>query len=77
MIQKIEFELGYTPANLRKLVEYLQSIGMTQQQIAESIGAARYTTLANWMSDIDQNRHRNMPQDKWKNILDLYYSKHP
>ncbi|ENX58811.1 MULTISPECIES: hypothetical protein [Acinetobacter] len=76
MIKKIEFEPGYTPSNLRLVVEELQSTGMTQQQIAESIGAARYTTLANWMSEHDQPRHRNMPADKWKNILELFHSKH-
>ncbi|NDX19748.1 hypothetical protein G3N02_16090 [Acinetobacter baumannii] len=76
MVNKIEFEPGYTPANLRMLVEKLQAAGMTQQQIAEEIGAARYTTLANWMANFDQPRHRNMPQDKWKNILELYFSKY-
>ena len=72
----IEFEPGYTPANLRLVVEKLQEAGMTQQQIAESLGAARYTTLANWMSEHDQSRHRNMPVDKWRNILQLLRSKH-
>ena len=75
MIKKIEFEIGYTPSNLRKIVEELSANGMTQQKIAESIGAGRYTTLANWMADFDQDRHRNMPQDKWRKILELFYSK--
>nr|WP_314371083.1 hypothetical protein [uncultured Acinetobacter sp.] len=75
MIKKIEFEIGYTPSNLRKIVEALRANDMTQQQIAESIGASKYTTLANWMADFDQARHRNMPQDKWQNILELFYSK--
>lgn len=69
----IEFEPGYTPKNLRSIVQALQEKGMTQQQIADAIGSGR-NTLGSWCADIEQNRHRNMPQEKWKEILKLFHS---
>lgn len=68
-----EFELGYTPANLRRIVETLNKQGMTSKDIALALGASKYTTLYNWMiEDLENPQSRNMPQDKWRKIVDLY-----
>lgn len=48
-----EFELGYTPHNLRLIIRHLKSLGMTQQQIAKKIGASKYTTLLAWLNQSD------------------------
>lgn len=69
-----KFELGYTPKNLRIIIDHLNLRNLNNQQIAEKIGASSYSTLRNWASDADQPRHRNMPVEKWQKVLELYYS---
>lgn len=69
------FELGYMPHNLRLIIRHLKSLGMTQQQIAQKIGASKYTTLYNWtIDDVNHQQHRDMPHEKWLKLVELYHS---
>ena len=59
-------EHGYTPANLRALIE---ARGWTQKQAAEACGVAE-RTVRNWLvEDIDSPNHRDMPLRSWRDLL--------
>ena len=59
-------EAGYTPANLRALIE---SRGWTQKQAAEACGVAE-RTLRGWLvEDIDSASHRDCPLRSWRKLL--------
>ena len=54
-------EVGYTPANLRFLLE---SKGWTQKQFAEKMGVT-LLTVARWVADISVKNHRDMSHAQW------------
>ena len=54
-------EPGYTPANLRALIE---SRGWTQEYAASLIGISRRTMLR-WLADVDAASHTDMPLKLW------------
>jgi hypothetical protein len=57
-----DFELGYTPTNLRLAIEKL---GVTQAKAAELCGV-KERTLRQWLvKDLDAIGHRDMPLKKW------------
>lgn len=58
-------EAGYTPANLRSLIE---SRGWTQNHAASMIGAES-STLRRWLMPADHKQHRDMPLCKWLALL--------
>lgn len=61
-------EIGYTPANLRFLLE---SKGWTQKQFAEKIGKAE-RTVRQWLnSDLSSRNHTDMPHSLWLEALKL------
>ena len=62
----IQFEPGYTPANLRAL---LASAGLTQQAAADMIGVDG-RTVRKWVADIGNASHRDMPLHQWLKLLD-------
>ena len=60
-------EIGYTPANLRFLLE---SKGWTQKVFAEKMGVT-LLTVARWVADISVKSHRDMSHQQWLIALEL------
>lgn len=58
-------ETGYTPANLRFLIE---SKGWTQKQAA-AIADTTEVSVRRWLMPIDTESHRDMPLKKWIELL--------
>ena len=63
-----QFELGYTPQNLRLI---RSRYGLTQQQVADMTGTANYRTVLKWETDLNSSSQRaDMPLYKWRMLLD-------
>lgn len=61
-------EVGYTPANLRFLIE---SKGWTQKQFAHKIGKAE-RTVRQWLNtDLLSRNHADMPHYLWIEALTM------
>lgn len=60
-------EVGYTPANLRFLID---SKGWTQKEAAQKLGVADIT-LRQWIMAVDVKSHRDMPLKKWNELASL------
>ncbi len=60
-------EAGYTPANLTAL---LSQAGLNFSQAADLLGVS-YRTFQNWTYGIDNKNHRDMPLQKWLELLAL------
>lgn len=60
-------EVGYTPANLRFLLE---SKGWTQKQFADFLGV-NLRTVGKWIADTSIKNHRDMPLLQWQKALEL------
>ncbi|WP_297925771.1 hypothetical protein [uncultured Agitococcus sp.] len=58
-------ETGYTPLNLRFLIE---SKGWTQKQAAAIIGTTE-VSIRRWLMTLDTDSHRDMPLKKWTQLL--------
>lgn len=59
-------EAGYTPANLRALIE---RSGLTQAAAADLIGV-NHKTLRRWLvEDLDSPAHSDMPLRKWRALM--------
>lgn len=58
-------ELGYTPANLKRL---RQQYGLTQQQVAD-ITESTLKTAQKWEASPSMSSFANMPYTKWLKIL--------
>lgn len=64
----LDFEVGYTPTNLRLVIEKL---GVTQAKAAELCGV-KERTLRQWLvKDLESGGHRDMPLKKWNVLLDV------
>ena len=62
------FEVGYTPTNLRLA---LTKLGMTQAALARLLGVAE-RTLRQWLNeDLESRNHANMPLKQWRKVLAL------
>ena len=62
------FEVGYTPTNLRLVIEKL---GVTQLRAAEMCGV-KERTLRQWLNDdLESKSHADMPHRKWKTFYAL------
>jgi len=62
------FEVGYTPTNLRLA---LTKLGMTQAALARFLGVAE-RTLRQWLNeDLESRNHADMPLKKWCKVLEL------
>lgn len=59
------FELGYTPNNLKAL---RQKHGLTQQAVAE-ITETSLTTAQRWETSPSMSSYANMPHKKWLLLL--------
>ena len=64
----LNFEVGYTPTNLRLAIEKL---GVTQAALARLLGVAT-RTLRQWLNeDLESISHRDMPLKQWRRVLEL------
>mgnify|MGYP003427839883 FL=1 len=64
----INFELGYTPKNLRLAITKL---GVTQAALAATLGVSD-RTLRQWLvNDLEAIGHRDMPLKQWRKVLEL------
>lgn len=62
------FEVGYTPTNLRLAIEKL---GVTQLKASEICGV-KERTLRQWLNeDLESKSHADMPHRKWKDFYAL------
>lgn len=59
------FELGYTPANLKAL---RQRYGLTQQNVAD-ITESTLKTAQKWEASPNLKSYANMPHTKWLRLL--------
>ncbi len=63
-----DFEVGYTPTNLRLAIEKL---GVTQAALARLVGVSE-RTLRQWLvEDLDAVGHRDMPLKQWRKVMAL------
>ncbi len=60
------WQLGYTPNNLRLLIEQTR---LSQSEFAKKYGYS-LSTLQNWISPLDSKRHRDMPLNDWFILVD-------
>ena len=64
----INFEVGYTPTNLRLAIT---SLGVTQAALAATLGVSD-RTLRQWLvEDLEAIGHRDMPLKQWRKVLEL------
>lgn len=62
------FEVGYTPTNLRLA---LTKLGITQAALARFLGVAE-RTLRQWLNeDLESRNHADMPLKQWRKVLEL------
>jgi hypothetical protein len=59
-------EIGYTPANLRYLIEEVKKL--TQKETALILDVSEIQ-VRRWLMPIDAPNHRDMPLKKWMQIL--------
>lgn len=60
------FELGYTPANLKAL---RQQYGLTQQNVAD-ITESTLKTAQKWETSPSMSSYANIPHTKWLKLLE-------
>lgn len=65
------FELGYTPSNLKAL---RQQHGLTQQNVADITGST-LKTAQKWEAIPSMSSFANMPHTKWLKLLEYVKSK--
>lgn len=65
------FELGYTPANLKAL---RQKYGLTQQQVADITGST-LKTAQKWEASPSMSSFANIPHTKWLKLLEYLRDK--
>lgn len=65
------FELGYTPANLKAL---RQKHGLTQQNVAD-ITESKLKTAQKWEASPSMSSFANMPYTKWLKLLEYLKNK--
>ena len=61
------FEVGYTPTNLRLA---LTKLGITQAALARFLGVAPQS-VRNWLMPIGTKSRRNMDYEMWLKVLEL------
>lgn len=64
----INFEVGYTPTNLRLA---LARLAITQAALSAALGVSE-RTLRQWLvEDLDSKSHADMPLKQWRRVLKL------
>lgn len=65
------YELGYTPANLKAL---RRKYGLTQQNVAD-ITESTLKTSQKWEASPSMSSYANMPHTKWLKLLEYLKNK--
>lgn len=65
------FELGYTPANLKAL---RQEYRLTQQRVADITGVT-IATAQKWEASPSMSSYANMPHTKWLKLIEYIENK--
>ena len=63
----LNFELGYTPTNLRLAIEKL---GLTQSAFAKSLSVSE-KSVRNWLMPVGTKSRRDMSHEKWLEVMTL------
>ncbi len=64
----LNFEVGYTPTNLRLAIA---ALGVTQAALARLLGVSD-RTLRRWLvEDLESAVHADMPLKQWRKVLAL------
>ena len=64
----LDFEVGYTPTNLRLAIT---SLGVTQASLASTLGVSD-RTLRQWLvEELEAIGHRDMPLKQWFKVMTL------
>jgi len=64
----IDYEVGYTPTNLRLAIT---ALGVTQAALARILGVSD-RTLRQWLvEELEAIGHRDMPLKQWRKVLAL------
>jgi len=63
----LNFEVGYTPTNLRLAIEKL---GVTQAVFAKMLGVSE-KGLRNWLMPVGTKSRRDMSHEKWLEVMAL------
>ena len=63
----LNFELGYTPTNLRLAIEKL---GLTQAAFAKSLSVSE-KSVRNWLMPVGTKSRRDMSHEKWLEVMTL------
>ena len=63
----LNFEVGYTPTNLRLAIEKL---GVTQAFFAKMLGVSE-KGLRNWLMPVGTKSRRDMSHEKWLEVMAL------
>ena len=63
----INFEVGYTPTNLRLAIEKL---GVTQAALARLLGVTPQA-VRGWLMPVGTKSRRDMSHEKWRKVLAL------
>lgn len=66
MLNVYEYELGYTPSNLKKI---RAKYSLTQQDVAD-ITESKWRSVARWEADIASENRSDMPHKKWVALLE-------
>ena len=64
----LNFEVGYTPTNLRLAITKL---GVTQAALARLLGVSDRTLRQLLVEELEAIGHRDMPLKQWRNVLEL------
>lgn len=64
-LDKKEFEIGYTPENLRQLIQQSEA---TQTSFAKEHEIS-LRTLQKWLAPVHLDDHRDMPLKKWVKLI--------
>ena len=65
---KLNFEVGYTPTNLRLAIT---SLGVTQAALARLLGVSE-RQLRKWLvEDLESDVHADMRLKQWRKVLEL------
>lgn len=65
---KNNFEVGYTPNNLRLAIEKL---GLNQASLAKELDVSLRTVVQWVVVDLDAKRHADMPLKQWRKVMAL------
>ena len=60
-------EVGYTPRNLKFLMQFK---GLSVAEVAK-ICEVKYANVLKWRTDLEKQNHRAMPHKKWQKLMKI------